>query len=72
MALWILFLFENSLLHLELLFNNGICEAKKYDNILLLLSLGAVSDMQMQEHFDEFFEVTFLSHLHRWASNASQ
>lgn len=37
-----------------------------------LLFLGAVSDMQMQEHFDEFFEVTFMSHSAGWASNASQ
>lgn len=39
---------------------------------LLSLSLGAVSDMQMQEHFDEFFEVMFLSHLHGWPSSVSQ
>lgn len=49
-----------------------MCVAKKCDILLLLLSLGAVSDMQMQEHFDEFFEVTFSSHLHGWAPNASQ
>lgn len=28
--------------------------------------------MQMQEHFDEFFEVTFMSHSPGWAPNASQ